>query len=78
MQNVDFQIILNKLFAFLIFYAGKAGGTSQQVSASARIVMVYFLGGCTFSEIAALRFLAKHRGWDLFIGSYIAVVNEFL
>lgn len=29
---------------------------------SQRVVLAVFLGGCTFSEIAALRFLGKERG----------------
>lgn len=29
---------------------------------SQRVVLTVFLGGCTFSEIAALRFLGKERG----------------
>uniref|UniRef100_A0A8C9EW04 Vacuolar protein sorting-associated protein 33B n=1 Tax=Pavo cristatus TaxID=9049 RepID=A0A8C9EW04_PAVCR len=33
-----------------------AGGDAQ------RVVLAVFLGGCTFSEIAALRFLGKERG----------------
>uniref|UniRef100_A0A669PHD8 VPS33B late endosome and lysosome associated n=1 Tax=Phasianus colchicus TaxID=9054 RepID=A0A669PHD8_PHACC len=33
-----------------------AGGDAQ------RVVLALFLGGCTFSEIAALRFLGKERG----------------
>lgn len=33
-----------------------AGGDAQ------RVVVAVFLGGCTFSEIAALRFLGKERG----------------
>lgn len=29
---------------------------------SQRVILAVFLGGCTFSEIAALRFLGKERG----------------
>ena len=37
-------------------------GTSPEKEPWHRIVVVYFLGGCTYSEIAALRFLGKQRG----------------
>uniref|UniRef100_A0A8C6TZJ8 VPS33B late endosome and lysosome associated n=1 Tax=Neogobius melanostomus TaxID=47308 RepID=A0A8C6TZJ8_9GOBI len=37
-------------------------GTSQSQLNSQRRVLVLFLGGCTFSEIAALRFLAREKG----------------
>ncbi|ELU18869.1 hypothetical protein CAPTEDRAFT_133058 [Capitella teleta] len=36
--------------------------TSAAPSPGSRIVMVYFLGGCSHSEITALRFLGKQRG----------------
>lgn len=29
---------------------------------SQRVILVVFLGGCTFSEISALRFLGKEKG----------------
>ena len=35
---------------------GKARGDTQ------RTILVMFLGGCTFSEISALRFLGKEKG----------------
>jgi hypothetical protein len=31
-------------------------------SESLRLVLVVFLGGCTFSEISALRFLGREKG----------------
>lgn len=39
-------------------------------SESLRLILVVFLGGCTFSEISALRFLGREKGeirlpWDL-------------
>ncbi|KAG8145326.1 hypothetical protein E2320_013655, partial [Naja naja] len=30
--------------------------------ASQRVILAVFLGGCTFSEVAALRFLGRERG----------------
>lgn len=40
-------------------FAGSAGGHSADAQ---RIILVMFLGGCTYSEISALRFLGKERG----------------
>ena len=35
----------------------------QSVSSSSlRVILVYFIGGCSYSEIIALRFLGKQRG----------------
>uniref|UniRef100_A0A3Q2CDG2 VPS33B late endosome and lysosome associated n=1 Tax=Cyprinodon variegatus TaxID=28743 RepID=A0A3Q2CDG2_CYPVA len=34
---------------------------------SQRIILVMFLGGCTFSEISALRFLGKEKGYKFII-----------
>lgn len=39
-----------------------SGSGSSLGSESQRRVLVLFLGGCTFSEISALRFLARERG----------------
>ncbi|XP_047218865.1 vacuolar protein sorting-associated protein 33B [Girardinichthys multiradiatus] len=40
-----------------------------------RIILVMFLGGCTFSEISALRFLGKERGYT-FIVVTTAITNS--
>ncbi|NWS71166.1 VP33B protein, partial [Crotophaga sulcirostris] len=40
-----------------------------------RVVLAVFLGGCTFSEIAALRFLGKERGFK-FIFLTTAIINS--
>lgn len=40
-----------------------------------RVVLAVFLGGCTFSEIAALRFLGKERGCK-FIFLTTAITNS--
>ena len=37
-------------------------GQSSASSSSSRVVLVYFIGGCSYSEVAALRFLGKQRG----------------
>ncbi|XP_036590482.1 vacuolar protein sorting-associated protein 33B isoform X1 [Trichosurus vulpecula] len=44
-------------------------------SDSLRLVLVVFLGGCTFSEISALRFLGRERGYR-FIFLTTAVTNS--
>ncbi|CAK6982870.1 vacuolar protein sorting-associated protein 33B [Scomber scombrus] len=44
-------------------------------SDSQRIVLVMFLGGCTFSEISALRFLGRERGYK-FIVVTTAITNS--
>lgn len=40
------------------------GGTKDDKapSESLRLILVVFLGGCTFSEISALRFLGREKG----------------
>ena len=37
---------------------------SNQPGRASSVVLVYFIGGCTYSEIAALRFLGKQQGMD--------------
>ncbi|XP_049639264.1 vacuolar protein sorting-associated protein 33B [Suncus etruscus] len=44
-------------------------------SESSRLILVVFLGGCTFSEISALRFLGRERGYR-FIFLTTAVTNS--
>ncbi|XP_066211422.1 vacuolar protein sorting-associated protein 33B [Saccopteryx leptura] len=44
-------------------------------SESLRLILVVFLGGCTFSEISALRFLGRERGYR-FIFLTTAVTNS--
>ncbi|XP_015284243.1 PREDICTED: vacuolar protein sorting-associated protein 33B [Gekko japonicus] len=45
-------------------FAAAAPGTAAEENSwdSQRIILAVFLGGCTFSEISALRFLGKERG----------------
>lgn len=42
---------------------GRRGSFSSEISGSdtPRVILVFFLGGCTFAEISALRFLAKQE-----------------
>ncbi|KAM7424651.1 hypothetical protein PAMA_000822 [Pampus argenteus] len=52
------------------------GNTGAEAKNEAqRIVLVVFLGGCTFSEISALRFLGKERGYK-FIVVTTAITNS--
>lgn len=42
---------------------GRRGSFSSEISQSdaPRVILVFFLGGCTFAEISALRFLSKQE-----------------
>ncbi|XP_014405080.1 PREDICTED: vacuolar protein sorting-associated protein 33B [Myotis brandtii] len=53
------------------------GGTKDDKapSESLRLILVVFLGGCTFSEISALRFLGREKGFR-FIFLTTAVTNS--
>uniref|UniRef100_A0A3Q3ATI2 VPS33B late endosome and lysosome associated n=1 Tax=Kryptolebias marmoratus TaxID=37003 RepID=A0A3Q3ATI2_KRYMA len=48
---------------------------SKQENDADRIILVMFLGGCTFSEISALRFLGKEKGCK-FIVVTTAITNS--
>ena len=51
------------MLLFLIFFLFT--GRTSSLPPSSKVVLVYFLGGCTYSEIIALRFLGrlKGKGW---------------
>ncbi|XP_068434481.1 vacuolar protein sorting-associated protein 33B [Clinocottus analis] len=55
--------------------SGSNGADSKAPSDAQRIVLVMFLGGCTFSEISALRFLGRERGYK-FIVVTTAITNS--
>lgn len=55
--------------------AAGSGADLKAKSDAQRIIIVMFLGGCTFSEIAALRFLGKERGYK-FIVVTTAITNS--
>ncbi|XP_018548396.1 vacuolar protein sorting-associated protein 33B [Lates calcarifer] len=55
--------------------AGSSGADSRAKNDAQRIVLVMFLGGCTFSEISALRFLGRERGYK-FIVVTTAITNS--
>ncbi|XP_023669919.1 vacuolar protein sorting-associated protein 33B [Paramormyrops kingsleyae] len=57
-------------------FVGSAGGGSEtgRTTDSQRIILVMFLGGCSYSEISALRFLGKEKGYK-FIVVTTAIIN---
>uniref|UniRef100_A0A668ASH0 VPS33B late endosome and lysosome associated n=1 Tax=Myripristis murdjan TaxID=586833 RepID=A0A668ASH0_9TELE len=54
---------------------GSNGADLRPQSDAQRIILVMFLGGCTFSEISALRFLGRERGYK-FIVLTTAITNS--
>ncbi|XP_053274491.1 vacuolar protein sorting-associated protein 33B isoform X1 [Pleuronectes platessa] len=54
---------------------GSNGADLRSKNDAQRIVLVMFLGGCTFSEISALRFLGRERGYK-FIVVTTAITNS--
>ncbi|XP_060574678.1 vacuolar protein sorting-associated protein 33B-like [Ruditapes philippinarum] len=44
-------------------------GMTNQPGRPAPVVLVYFIGGCTYSEIAALRFLGKQQGYKFIVAT---------
>ncbi|XP_014915744.1 vacuolar protein sorting-associated protein 33B [Poecilia latipinna] len=51
------------------------GADPKSKSDAQRIILVMFLGGCTFSEVSALRFLGKEKGYK-FIVVTTAITNS--
>lgn len=61
---------LEKLLAVPVTVNAKAKSVKgRAISPASRVALVYFLGGCTYSEITALRFLAKQRGYKILIAT---------
>ncbi|XP_071345684.1 vacuolar protein sorting-associated protein 33B [Trachinotus anak] len=56
-------------------FTGSNGADLKAKNDAQRIVLVMFLGGCTFSEISALRFLGRERGYK-FIVVTTAITNS--
>ncbi|XP_044022108.1 vacuolar protein sorting-associated protein 33B [Siniperca chuatsi] len=54
---------------------GSNGADLRAKTDAQRIILVMFLGGCTFSEISALRFLGRERGYK-FIVVTTAITNS--
>lgn len=55
--------------------SGNNGADSKAKGNAQRIVLVMFLGGCTFSEISALRFLGREKGKHL-SASHLLMVSS--
>lgn len=59
--------------------SGRRGSFSSEISGSdaARVILVFFVGGCTFAEISALRFLAKQEDNNVeFIIATTKLINK--
>ncbi|XP_041849148.1 vacuolar protein sorting-associated protein 33B [Melanotaenia boesemani] len=54
---------------------GSSGADLRAKSEAKHIILVMFLGGCTFSEISALRFLGREKGYK-FIVVTTAITNS--
>ncbi|OPJ70247.1 vacuolar protein sorting-associated protein 33B [Patagioenas fasciata monilis] len=57
------------------FSVSDSAGEDNSAGDAQRVILAVFLGGCTFSEIAALRFLGKERGFK-FIFLTTAITNS--
>ncbi|XP_022334055.2 vacuolar protein sorting-associated protein 33B-like isoform X1 [Crassostrea virginica] len=53
----------------------KTGKSARQDRPVSKVVLVYFLGGCTYSEITALRFLGRLKGY-VFVIATTAIINS--
>jgi Sec1 family. len=47
-------------FLYVYFVGGSISSQSSQ-NDTPRVVLVFFLGGCTFAEVSALRFLSQQE-----------------
>ncbi|XP_056134403.1 vacuolar protein sorting-associated protein 33B isoform X2 [Lampris incognitus] len=56
-------------------FTGSNGAETRAKTDAQRVFLVVFLGGCTFSEISALRFLGRERGYK-FIVVATAITNS--
>ena len=59
-------VILNFIL-FLISASVSHSSTGSSGEGPPKVTLVYFLGGCTYSEIAALRFLAQQENGMLLV-----------
>ncbi|KAJ7994774.1 hypothetical protein DPEC_G00252960 [Dallia pectoralis] len=57
------------------FTAGSNGTNPSEKNDAQRIILVMFLGGCTYSEISALRFLGREKGYK-FVVVTTAITNS--
>uniref|UniRef100_A0A4W3IGX4 VPS33B late endosome and lysosome associated n=1 Tax=Callorhinchus milii TaxID=7868 RepID=A0A4W3IGX4_CALMI len=70
LSRTHFCIGLNRFIA-----VGEGSSDTSASSSAQRLILLFFLGGCTFSEIAALRFLGKEKGWK-FVFVTTAITNS--
>lgn len=59
--------------------SGRRGSFSSEISQSdtPKVILVFFLGGCTFAEISALRFLARQEDNNVeFVIATTKIVNK--
>ena len=64
-QEVPYQSEVNLIFrivAFKIFELSKLFIDRTSNSIADKTVLIFFLGGCTYTEIAVLKKLAKQKG----------------
>lgn len=54
--------------------SAKGGKMTNASSSASKVALVYFIGGVTYSEISALRFLAKQKGYKILIAT-TAIIN---
>uniref|UniRef100_S4RFL9 VPS33B late endosome and lysosome associated n=1 Tax=Petromyzon marinus TaxID=7757 RepID=S4RFL9_PETMA len=57
------------------FSSLKLGQAEAPGLSRAKLVLVFFLGGCTYSEIAALRFLGRTKGYN-FVVLTTSIINS--
>lgn len=70
----DYQAPTNTLLS-----TGRRGSFSSEISQSdtPKVILVFFLGGCTFAEISALRFLSQQEDNNVeFVIATTKIVNK--
>lgn len=60
MLNFDISF----LFVYMYFFVAGSSLTMQTPGDNPKVVLVFFIGGCTFAEISALRFLSQQEDSD--------------
>jgi hypothetical protein len=57
---------------------GFTGGFSSPPGSLPKVTLIYFIGGCSYSEVSALRFLANQLGVTFYIATTHFINNESL
>ncbi|KAH9524585.1 Vacuolar protein sorting-associated protein 33B [Bulinus truncatus] len=57
---------------------GAVKGVPNIIDPTMRVVLVYFLGGCTYSEISALRFIAKQYDVRIIVATTAIITSNTL